>query len=59
MTRFADTIAQVMKNLVAGPIGAQDMNAGDAYVEKPDKHYGRDEDADLYREDEELDKSVV
>ncbi|KKL58178.1 hypothetical protein LCGC14_2227990, partial [marine sediment metagenome] len=59
MSRFSDTIAQVMKNLVAGPIGAQDMNAGEEFVDKPDKHYGRDEDADLYREDEELDKSVV
>ncbi len=59
MKSFADTVAQIMKNLVAGPIGAQDMNAGEAIVNKPDKHYGRDEDADLYREDEELDKSVV
>ena len=59
MTRFEDTIAQVFKNLVTGPIGAQDMNAGEHIVQQPDKHYGRDEDAELYREDEELDKSVV
>ena len=59
MKSFASTVAQIMKNLVAGPIGAQDMNAGEEFVDRPDKHYGRDEDADLYREDEELDKSVV
>ena len=59
MKSFASTVAQIMKNLVAGPIGAQDMNAGEIIVQRPDKQYGRDEDADLYREDEELDKSVV
>jgi len=72
MTRFSDTIAQVMKNLVAGPIGAQDMNAGEQFVNKPEKHYGRGGDKpdqpnaiwgrggrDLYSDDEELDKSVV
>ncbi|KKL56880.1 hypothetical protein LCGC14_2240990, partial [marine sediment metagenome] len=59
MSTFDEVISQVYKNLVTGPIGAQDMNAGEHIVQRPDKHYGRDEDAELYREDEELDKSVV
>lgn len=59
MNSFEKVIRQVRKNLVTGPIAAQDMNAGEAIVQQPDKRYGRDKDADLYREDEELDKSVV
>ncbi len=55
MSEFEDVISQVYKNLVAGPVGAADMNAGDEFVEQPDKHYGRDK----YEDDEELDKSVV
>ncbi|KKM24757.1 hypothetical protein LCGC14_1601860, partial [marine sediment metagenome] len=54
MSTFDEVVNQVIKNLVTGPIGAADMNAGEEFVDKPDKHYGRDEDADLYREDEEL-----
>ena len=57
MSEFEDVISDIYKNLVTGPIGAADMNAGDQFVEEPDKHYGRDRDQ--YEEDEELDKSVV
>ena len=55
MSTFEDVIADVYKALVQGPIGVDDMNAGDAFVERPDKHYGRDQ----YEDDEGLDKSVV
>ena len=57
MNSFEDVIRQVQKNLVAGPLGAQDMNAGDEFVQQPDKYYGRDREK--YEDDEELDKSVV
>ncbi|KKL87529.1 hypothetical protein LCGC14_1933780, partial [marine sediment metagenome] len=57
MSTFDEAINQVIKNLVTGPIGAADMNAGEEFVQRPEKKYGRD--VDLYREDEELDKSVV
>lgn len=50
MSSFEDVVAQVMKALVQGPIGAEDMNAGDEFVEQP---------REQYQNDEELDKSVV
>lgn len=55
MSTFEDVIKKVRKNLVMGPIGAADMNAGNEFIQEPDKHYGRER----YEDDEELDKSVV
>lgn len=57
MESFEAVVAKVRKALVQGPIGAEDMNAGDAFVEEPHKQYGRAHEK--YEDDEELDKGVV